>query len=169
MNDAIKIMLEILAWILSVSYPETTIILWKETGKSLLITLLTIEFISALSVLASYEIFSGILWFLKKFLRINSFPFLKKGKKQICRETWRTKIKTNVVSRTKEIVEKSRKSAYFIYLILFVLNCIPIIPYITTGTVVAVKIFQIRGGIFVVLIGNAVKILLFTMFVFKLM
>lgn len=158
-----KTTLTIAGWILAASYPELAIPLSKIAGESWWLVLLRTEMLSSFWVLLSYEILSGIFWFLRRVFRTNfTINSLKRNRKKV----WFTKIKPRTASWVKKIIEKAEANPY---LVLFLFNLIPIIPYLTTITVVAVKFFRIRRGLFVILCGNGIKILVITLLAYKLL
>lgn len=156
-----KILLMFPNLILTIIHPESAIVLARLTGETWWVVLLRIEILSNFVMLGFYEVLRGIFWLFNKIFRINlSFRSKANYENKYLKNT-----KTNMSLWVQSTIENLKVHPY---ILLFILNLIPAIPYLTTATIIAVSALKIQRGMIAVLAGNAVKILVVVLIVFAL-
>jgi len=161
---------EILGWLLAGVQVESAILSWKIAGKSWWETLLVMGGIGSLGILLPYGGISFIFWIFEKVFKrdlsfhiFNTFPQKSARYNTLRVHTRRAKVKVLVWVRNS--LKKVRSHPY---LVIFLINLIPIFPWLTLGTIIATKILNIRWGILAVLAGNFVKILIEVWVIFQI-
>lgn len=157
---------EIIGWILSGFQLEAAIIAWKIAGEDWLVTLTRAVLMGTLGVLIPYVGFTVIIVTLEKILGVNISVHLPQW---VWNRNGKRKRNERLKLFFKEFVRKAlQKAGNHPHFLLFFFNLLPLIPYLTLATVIAVRLSKIRWGILVVLAGNSLKIVLFVSIAFQL-
>ncbi len=132
---------------------------WYRAGEKELYTLLVMMIASTLSISISYGVFTGIIWLIRGFLKK-----LKVEKNEL-REDF--PLKNHKVSEkwVERLINKLNRHRY---LVLFALNLVPYMPYLTAATVITAKLMKIPYGLPVILAGNALKVYFLTTIIYMI-
>jgi len=152
---------EMFRWMLANINVELAIMMWAKAGKPFWFTLIVMEILGIVTILASYGSFSVLLWITKSVF--GRFSFLQKKYGALHR---------SVHSNSKIFFSKIRRflGSHERFLLFFV-NLIPAtpmalfwynlaipLPYFTIATIIVAKTVKIRYGLICILAGNALKI-----------
>lgn len=162
----IKGILILLSMIVS---PETAIIILRKEDSHFLLTLLATEIVSCLGILLTYGIFSGVFWFFSYLIKKINFVGFRKGNNTTNRRVRYIRILLAIFKRElrRKISKALHKNKFLIqHLILISLNLVPI-PFLTTSTVFIIKISKLKNGIYSILVGNFLKVLIVTIFFYR--
>ncbi len=127
-------------------------------GKPIEFTFFVALFFSNLQILMSFGIFTGItLWTKKKiYSKINT------DTKEFIERLIKWLKKWQDTSLAKRWAERWQKIQRYKYLILFFLNVIPFIPWLTTSTAIAASLSKKKiHCLTAVILGNAIKFFIF--------
>ena len=171
-----KIFLAMLLWvinmILAVSWTDVAVISWYKTGVDFNSTLIVMLITSTVLICIDYcllsLIFKGLEWLREKIILLIEKNF--DGRRLNFLNSPRKILYEWLRGRPKEWGKKLAfwaRSPLF-YFLLFVLNLIPVVPYISLATIIAAKIVRLRwyAALTIILAGNALKILYWSKIVY---
>ncbi len=169
-----EIFLQILWWVWNI---YSAFVFIEAAAVSLYLTGVRIEYTMGLLLLTStmvllinYGILSGMVWVLKKasdrVVKMMKEILPQKKNKKIRRSLqkllkWLGRFERRVGEKVIKTVKKHP------YGTLFLLNLVPYAPYLSIAAIIAAKIGKIRYGIFPILAGNGVKVIMIVMGVYK--
>ncbi len=163
----------ILNTILAVSWTDLATISWSKAGVEWKYTLITMLITSNLLICANYGLFSAVMvvirWVRSLFDRLKKNLMKNNLKKKgliwsVLRKIF--KWSNSWTEKWEKALAKYRTSPLF-YFLLFVLNLIPIVPYVSTGTILAGKVVKTHWyGLLIILAGNTLKVILWTKIVY---
>ena len=157
---------EIIGWILSGFQIEAAIIAWKISGTNWLNTLIRAVVMGTLGILIPYIGFTVIILTLEKIFGVNISIRLPQWVWNKNRKRKRNiKLKLIIRDSVRKALQKAGNHPHFL---LFFLNLLPMVPYLTLATVIAVRLSKTKWGILAVLTGNWLKIALFISIAFRL-
>ena len=156
---------EIIGWLLSGFQIEAAIIAWKIAGEDWPVTLTRAILMGTLGVLIPYVGLTVIIATLEKILGVNISVHLPQW---VWNRNEKRKRNERLELFFKEFVRKAlQRAGNHPHFLLFFFNLLPMIPYLTLTTVIAVRLSRLRWGIFAVLAGNSLKIVLFISIAFQ--
>lgn len=155
---------KIIGWILSGFQIEAAIIAWKMAGEDWLGTFQRATLMGTLGVLIPYVGFTVIILTLEKIFGVNISVHLPQWVWNRNRKR-NKRLKLFITEFLRKALQKAGNHPHFL---LFFFNLLPMIPYLTLATVIAVRFSKIKWGILAVLAGNWLKIALFISMAFQL-
>jgi len=148
-------------------WPEFAAIGWYKLGMSETQVLFTLLVTSNLIMVLNYGVLGGVFWEIKKVLseRVNSNS--NGGLREIMKwySQWKDGKKTKEEEMGKKIADILSK---YKYLILFMINLVPMIPSLSTATIIAARLAKVKYDIIPILLGNTVKLCLWVTLIYSL-
>ena len=148
-------------------WPEFAAIGWYKLGMSETQVLFTLLVASNLIMALNYGVLGGVFWEIKKILakRVNSNS--NGGLREIIQwySQWKDGKKTKEEEMGKKIADILSK---YKYLLLFIFNLIPIIPLLSTATIIAARLAKVKYDIVPIFLGNTVKLCLWVTLIYNL-